>query len=166
MCLDHKKLFKKIRIKLYNILLLPVLSYGSETWTIKARDTSWITAAEMKHMRRTAGYTWTDYKTNTQIAKEFKITPILDKILEYKKNWTQHINRMTRNILPRVMKQYFPTGRRNQGRSLKSLLDSWDRNGSTSGPTPWHRWWWGGNVYCDNRLFHNNLILGYRVCDV
>jgi hypothetical protein len=29
-------------------------------------------------MRRTAGYTWTDYKTNTQIAKELKITPILD----------------------------------------------------------------------------------------
>jgi hypothetical protein len=36
----------------------------------------------MKHMRRTAGYTWTDYITNTQIAKELKITPILDKVLE------------------------------------------------------------------------------------
>ena len=29
---------------------------------------------------RTAGYTWTDYKTNTQIAKELKTTPILKKI--------------------------------------------------------------------------------------
>jgi hypothetical protein len=28
----------------------------------------------MKYMRRTAGYTWADYKTNTQIAKELKIT--------------------------------------------------------------------------------------------
>jgi hypothetical protein len=26
--------------------------------------------------------TWTDYKTNTQTAKELKITPILDKLLE------------------------------------------------------------------------------------
>jgi len=26
----------------------------------------------MKYMRRTAGYTWTDYKTNAQIAKELK----------------------------------------------------------------------------------------------
>jgi len=41
-----------------------------------------ITAAEMKYMRRTAGYTWTDYETNAQIAKELKITPILDKLLE------------------------------------------------------------------------------------
>ena len=26
----------------------------------------------MKYMRRTAGYTWTDYKTNAQIAKGVK----------------------------------------------------------------------------------------------
>jgi len=91
----------------------------------------------MKYMRRTAGYIWTDYKTNTQIAKELKITPILDKLLEYKRNWIQHVNRMPRNRLPRVMKRYSPTGRRNYGRPLKRLLDTWDRNGSTSGPTPW-----------------------------
>ena len=88
-------------------------------------------------MRRTAGYTWTDYKTNTQITKELKITPILDKLLEYKRNWIQHVNRMPRNRLPRVMKHYSPTSRRNPGRPLKRLLDTWDRNGSTSGPTPW-----------------------------
>jgi len=33
----------------------------------------------MKYKRRTAGYTWKDYKTNTQIAKELNVTPILDK---------------------------------------------------------------------------------------
>jgi len=32
--------------------------YGSETWTSKARDGRRITAAEMKYMGRTAGYTW------------------------------------------------------------------------------------------------------------
>ena len=35
------------------------------------------------------------------------------------------------------MKYYSPTGRRNHGRPMKRLLDTWDRNGSTSGPTPW-----------------------------
>jgi hypothetical protein len=44
---------------------------------------------------------------------------------------------MSRNRLPRVMKHYSPTGERNHGRLLKRLLDTWDRNGSTSGPTPW-----------------------------
>ena len=98
--------------------------YGSETWTIKARDARRITAAEMKYMRKTAGYTWTDYKTNTQITKELNITPILDELLEYKRNWIQHVNRMPCNRLPRVMKHYFPTGRGNYGRPFKRLLDT------------------------------------------
>ena len=43
---------------------------------------------------------------------------------------------MPRNRLPRVMIHYSPNGRRNHGRPLKRLLDTWDQNGSTSGPTP------------------------------
>jgi hypothetical protein len=50
-----QKTLKKTRIKLYNTLALPILLYGSETWTIKARDTRRITTAEMKYMRRTVG---------------------------------------------------------------------------------------------------------------
>ena len=69
-------------------------------------------------------YTWTDYKTNTQIAKELKVTHIFDRLPEYKRNWIQHVNRMPRNRLPRVMKHYSPTGRRNHGRPLKRLLDT------------------------------------------
>jgi hypothetical protein len=49
-----QKTLKKTRIKLYNTLALPVLLYGSETWTVKARDARRITEAEMKYMR-TAG---------------------------------------------------------------------------------------------------------------
>jgi hypothetical protein len=66
-----------------------------------------------------AGYTWTDCNTNTQIVKELKITQILDKLLEYKRNWIQHVNRMPHNRLHRVMKRYSPTGR-----PLKRLLDT------------------------------------------
>ena len=53
-----------------------------------------------------------------------------------------HVNRMPWNRLPSVMKYYSTTGRRNHGRPLKRLLDTWDRNGSTGGPTPWQMWWW------------------------
>jgi len=41
-------------------------------WREVASDGRRITAAEMKYMRRTAGYTCTDYRTNAQIAKELK----------------------------------------------------------------------------------------------
>jgi len=60
-----------------------------------------------------------------------------EKIREYKRSWIQYANRMPRNRLPRVMKYYSPAGRRNHGRPLKRPLDTWDRNVSASGPTPW-----------------------------
>jgi hypothetical protein len=42
---------------------------------IGPRDTRRVTAAEMKYVRKTAGYTGTDYKTNTD-SKRTKLNPI------------------------------------------------------------------------------------------
>ena len=126
----------------------------------------------MKYMRRTAGYTWADYKTNSHIAKELEITPVLDKLLEYKRNWIQHVNRMPRDRLPTIMKHYSPTGRRNRGRLLKRLLDTWDRNGSTCGLTPWQTdiwWWWCTNnilkcsgFFTYHQVWHSKILHGAR----
>ena len=41
----------------------------------------------------------------------------------------QHVNRMPRDRLPREMKHYYLTGRRNHGRPLKRLLDTETRTG-------------------------------------
>jgi len=45
-----------------------------------------ITAAEVKYMRKTAGYTWT-YKTYTEITKELNITTVLDRKQDYRRKW-------------------------------------------------------------------------------
>jgi hypothetical protein len=74
--------FKENKNKLYNKLAPPALLNGRENWTIKATEARITTAAEMKYIRK-AEYTWTDYKTNTEIAKELNTTPVLDKIQEY-----------------------------------------------------------------------------------
>jgi hypothetical protein len=55
-------------------------------------------------MRKTAGYTWTDYKTERL---QRNITPFLDKIQEYRRNRLQHIYSMPHNRLPRVIKYYY-----------------------------------------------------------
>jgi hypothetical protein len=78
----------------------------------------------MKYMQKRAGYIWTDYKTNIETAKEIYITPVLGKILEYNTNWSQHVNRTAHNRLPRILKNYRPTDRRNHGTPLQRLLDA------------------------------------------
>jgi hypothetical protein len=65
-------------MQLYNTLSLPTVLHGSENWIIKARNARRITVAEMKYISSKAGYTWTDYKRNTEIAKELNTTPVLD----------------------------------------------------------------------------------------
>jgi hypothetical protein len=55
-------------------------------------------------MKKAAGCVWTGYRTDTEIAEELNVTAGLDKILEYKRNWLQHVNRMSCNRLPRIIK--------------------------------------------------------------
>jgi hypothetical protein len=57
----------------------------------------------MKYVRVTAGYTWRDYKTNKETVNELNISTVLDKMQEYRRNWVQHINRMPRNGLTRII---------------------------------------------------------------
>jgi hypothetical protein len=66
-----QKTLNKTRIKLYNTLVLPAVLHGCENWTIRATDTR----------RKTAGYSWTDYKINAENEKELNIATGVDKIL-------------------------------------------------------------------------------------
>jgi hypothetical protein len=94
------------------------LLYG----VVKARDARRVMAGGEIY-EKTAECTWIDYKSNTGIAKELNINPVLEKVQDYRRNGIQHVNRMAYNRLPRKVKYYRPKGRRNQGRPLKRLLD-------------------------------------------
>jgi hypothetical protein len=117
------KVRKNARIKLYSTLALPVLLYGSESWIIKAKDKATLISTEMKFMRRAAGYIWLDFKQNTEILEELKVTPIQDKISNYKTDWRDHVNQMSRTSLRKLIMQCVPKGRRDWGRPMKKLTD-------------------------------------------
>jgi hypothetical protein len=64
-------------------------------------------------------YIWSDFNQNTEILEELKVTPIQDKISNYKTEWRDRVNRM----LPKLTTQYVPEGRRDRGRPMKKLTD-------------------------------------------
>jgi len=80
------KFVGKIILKTYNTLALPTFLYGSENWTVTALQRRRIEAAEMKLLRPLTGYTLYDHKTNDYINRELRITGILDKTDEYRRN--------------------------------------------------------------------------------
>jgi hypothetical protein len=73
----------------------------------------------MKHVRKTVGYTWTDYKNKCRDSKGIKYNSSFGQNEGLERNWIRNINRMAGNRLPRITKLYI----RNHGRQLKRLLD-------------------------------------------
>jgi hypothetical protein len=110
---------KHTRIKVYKTLARPILTYGSEAWTICKNDRTRITDNEIKFLRRIAVYTKLDKKRNTEILRELKINSVLEHVDQYRNNWKQHVQRMDRSRIPRQMMTCRPKGKRSLGRPLK-----------------------------------------------
>jgi predicted membrane protein len=70
--------------------------------------------AEMKYLRRTAGYTLLNHKRNKEIL-ELHVTPSEDKLCTYRNKWFQNVHRMEDNRFPKQLLNYHPKGRQGPG---------------------------------------------------
>jgi hypothetical protein len=122
------------RLKLYKILALPTLLYGSQILTIKQCDKYRLRTAEIKYLRRTAGYTLLNQKRNEEILEELHVTALEDKLCTYRHKWFQHVHRMEDNRLPKQLLNYHPKGRRRPRRPRKRLLDDMTAETETGHP--------------------------------
>jgi hypothetical protein len=73
----------------------------------------------MHFMRRTAGYRLSDHKRNKDIIKELHTPQIPEFIEKYRRNWKEHVGRMSADCIPRKFLKYQPKGKRSLGRPLK-----------------------------------------------
>ena len=89
---------------------------GQKIGILRALRRRRIEAAERKLLRPLTGYTLCDHKTNDYIRRELRITGILDKIVEYRRNWLLHLQSMPQNRVPLKSYHYRPQGRRTIGR--------------------------------------------------
>ena len=70
-------------------MAVPLLTYGSENWSLNRSDKRKIEAAEMVPM---AGYTLWDKKRSTGIREQLDIFNI-NKLTQYIINWREHITK-------------------------------------------------------------------------
>jgi len=80
-----------------------VLVYGIENWSLNRSDKRKIEAAEVRFLRPMVGYTLWDKKRSTNIREHLGIFNINGKLLQYKINWREHIQRMDDNRLPKKL---------------------------------------------------------------
>lgn len=102
-----------------------MLDSGCEAWTVRKRDETRITAAEMQFMRHAGvvqnGTTNEMKWWNKSRQKQFKIHN------KQRWNWRDHVNRIDRRKIPKHIVQYMPRYRRSIGhlaiRWLKIITD-------------------------------------------
>ena len=82
------------KIKLYNTYVLPVLLYGSETWTITAKEAPRINAFGTKCLRQICGIDWHEKITNQEVLALTKQVPVTDVIRRRRLTFFGHIARM------------------------------------------------------------------------
>ena len=126
------------KIKLYKALVLSILLYGCESWTMTAETTGRIQAFETKCYRRMLGISWKDHKTNDFVRAQIALLagpqePLLALVKRRKLTWFGHVTR--HNSLPKTVLQGTLEGGRKRGRPAKNWMDNikeWTRMSSPS----------------------------------
>jgi hypothetical protein len=113
------KVRKETLLRFCKIMVIPTLLYGSECWTLTKRQKSRLKAAKMRFLRSVAGYRLIDHRRNEDITEVIQIIDINSRITDYQIKWLQHFERMEQNIIPKLLLNYKPRGRRDQGRPCR-----------------------------------------------
>jgi len=67
-----KSLKLKVKIRLYESLVLATLRYGSETWSMTLTNSKKLKAAHHKYLRRIVGITWKQRITNEELRQRME----------------------------------------------------------------------------------------------
>ena len=89
------------RITMYNIILKPILMYGSKVWSLTSRTKSKLQAAEMRVLKLIRGVTRLDRLRNTRVQEDLQVEPLLDSIEKGKLRWYGHVMRMEEQKIPK-----------------------------------------------------------------
>ena len=91
---SQARLSLSTKLRLYTTLIVPILLYASETWTINQADLDRLQAFHMRCQRRILGVRWFDRVKNVTISNRTKLPPIGDMITSRRHSLFGHVVRM------------------------------------------------------------------------
>ena len=109
---------------IYENVLLPIMMYGAETWSITRRQESRIQATEMRILRAIIGKTRRDRIRNERVRQEVRVAPVMRRIEAARLRWWGHLERMQENRIAKRRWNWTPNGRRPRGRPRKKWKES------------------------------------------
>ena len=121
--ISDKKMPRKLKTKLYETVIRPVLTYGAECWTMGKKEEQILETTEMRMLRRIYGVTLRDKCRSRDIRKELNVGDIREKVREIRLRWFGHIQRMERENPVREAMDMVVEGKRPRGRPRRKWSD-------------------------------------------
>ena len=116
-----------VKCKMYNTLVLPVILYGAETWTLRRTEENKLLTTEMTCLRRIRGISRRDKIRNNSIREMVGIKKnILETLEERRLRWYGHVRRMQRERIPQKAMTTYVEGKRTKGRQRKRWIQGVD----------------------------------------
>uniref|UniRef100_A0A1Y1MCV0 Reverse transcriptase domain-containing protein n=1 Tax=Photinus pyralis TaxID=7054 RepID=A0A1Y1MCV0_PHOPY len=93
--ISKKEVSRKTKMMVYKVIFRPILTYGSESWTLGRKEQGKIQTIDMKYLRRVKGITRRDHIRNEDVRKELQVQPITEFIVSKQLSWWGHLQRMS-----------------------------------------------------------------------
>lgn len=121
--INKKEITRQTKIKIFNAIYRPILTYGCETWVLNDRQKSKIQATEMKYLRRVKGVTKLDRIKNQDIRDELETESIMDFIKKRQLGWWGHLQRKDNTSTMKKIWQCKTETKRRRGRPRQKWDD-------------------------------------------
>ena len=116
----NKRLNCRIKIRLYEALVMSILLYGAETWPMTVANMKRLEAAHHRWQRKILGIIWKDKITNEEVRRRTGMDKLEDIIRRKRLHWLGHLHRMQQNRIPKQVLQWSPHGKKKRGRPRKN----------------------------------------------
>ena len=121
---DSKELRKATKIQVYESLVLSVLLYNSETWTLKEDQKNRLRVLEMTFLRKIEGVTRMDRIRNVEIYARLNYhKDVNQRIRQRRLRYFGHVCRMKDERYPKILLHGYVHGQRSRGRPKKRWID-------------------------------------------
>ena len=139
----------RTKMRLYTTLVIPVLLYASETWTLTKADMTHMQAFHMRCQRQILGIRWQDKVKNTEIQRRTGLSHIGTLIQARRHSFFGHIVRMNQkapaHIIAKLchdisMRRRIPEGwKRPRGRPRTTWLSQIKQDNGLPLSTSWRK---------------------------
>ena len=141
----HEKVFKrhdiklKTKLRIYNASVVPVLTYGAESWAVTDGTEKRLDACENKWLRRILRIKYKEHVTNEQIRKRTGQQLVSNYGRTRIMTWAGHVMRMEDSRAAKRIYDWQPDGKRKVGRPKARWKDGLERGLKKAGLTLYGR---------------------------